>query len=177
MKRLLIPLAILVVLALQGVAVELATSFTSMQHVHIVAHWVFVFVVCISIFYDREHSYYGIIYGVIFGLLVDIVYTDMLGTYMLGYGLAMFILQGVKHAFYINIYTTMLMTALGLIIADVFVHGIYSLVGIVHVPFWSYVWTRLLPTVLANIIFLILLYPIIYKRLPRWRLEYEEKNR
>lgn len=174
MKKFLIPLGLLIILALQGVAIEIATSFTSMQDVYIIAHWVLVSVICICLFFDSKNSYYGIAYGVIFGLLIDIVYTDMLGTYMLGYGLTMFILQGVKHMFFTNIYTTMLMVAVGIIIADIFIHGIYSMVGIIDIPFWVYVWTRLLPTVLANIIFLIVLYPFVYRRFPRWREEYTD---
>ncbi|HLR14602.1 MAG TPA: rod shape-determining protein MreD [Bacillota bacterium] len=174
MKKALIPLSLLIVLALQGVAIEIATSFTSMQDVYIIAHWVLVFVICISLLFDSESSYYGIVYGVIFGLLIDIVYTDMLGTYMLGYGLTMFILQGVKHVFFTNIYTTMLMVAVGIMVADLFIHGIYAMVGIVDIPFWVYVWTRLLPTVLANLIFLIVLYPFVYRRFPRWRMEYTD---
>lgn len=176
MKRLLIPLALLITLALQGVAIELATGFTSMQNVYIISHWVFVFVICITVFFDGEHTYYGIAYGVIFGLLVDIVYTDMLGTYMLGYGLAMFILQGIKSAFYANVYTTMVLVTIGIVLADLFIHGIYFMLGIVDIPFGTYVWTRLLPTVLANIIFLLLLYPFVYKRFSRWREEYEESH-
>lgn len=176
MKRLLIPLALLIVLALQGVAIELATSFTSMQNVYIISHWVFVFVICVSIFFDNEYTYYGIAYGIIFGLLVDIVYTDMLGTYMLGYGFAMFILQGIKNSFFANVYSTMLTVSVGIIIADLFIHGIYSMIGLVNIPFWAYVWTRLIPTIFANIIFLLLLYPFVYKRFPRWREVYEESH-
>lgn len=176
MKRLLFPLFLIITLALQGVAMEIATSFTGMQNIYIISHWVFVFIICISVFFDGEYTYYGIIYAVIFGLLVDIVYTDMLGTYMLSYGLAMFVLQGIKNAFYANVYTTMLLVTIGIIIADLFIHGTYSMLGIVDISFLAYMWERLIPTIVANIIFLLVLYPFVHKRFSRWKEEYEESH-
>ncbi len=165
MKRLLLPFMLLIVLAVQGVAIEIAMSFSSMQHVYIIAHWVFVLLICIAMFFDTDHSYFAVGYGVLFGLLADVVYTDMLGIYMLGYGIALFIVQGIRKAFHANVYTTMLMLILGIIVADTFIHLIYTMVGIVDIPLWDYIWTRLLPTILANTIFLLLVYPFVHKRL------------
>lgn len=174
MKRLLIPLILLIVLAIQGVAIEIAMSFSSMQHIYIIAHWLFVLLICISMFFDTDTSYFAIGYGVLFGLLIDVVYTDMLGIYMLGYGIALLIVQGIRKAFHVNIYTTMLMLVLGIVVADTFIHMIYSMVGIVTIPFWTYIWIRLLPTILANMIFLLLVYPFVSKRLIHLKEEFQE---
>lgn len=176
MKRLLIPVLLILLLALQGVATEIAVSFSSMQQVYVIAHWVFIFIVCISILYDSDDSYYALVYSILFGLLIDIVYTDMLGIYMLGYGLSMFLLQGLRRALYPNIYSTILMVTVGIIVADSFINFIYSMVGIIDIGILEYIWIRLLPTLLANIIFLFILYPFVHKLLPRWRKDLDEGN-
>ena len=98
----------------------------------------------------------------------------MLGIYMLGYGISMLIIQGIRKAFHANIYTTILMLVLGLVIADSIIYLIYAMSDVTDLSFSAYMWTRLLPTILANLIFLLLAYPFVYNRLLKWKHDLQE---
>src|SRR5690625_6893718 len=75
MKRLYVPLILLLFVVLEGVALDLLPVQLLNTKTLIVPHWVLIILIFIVIFYDLEDTYYSIIYGIIFGLLIDIVYT------------------------------------------------------------------------------------------------------
>src|SRR5690625_6025011 len=70
-----------------------------------------------------------------------------------------------------NIYGTLLLGFTGVIFADLLINLIYTVVGITDMLWTDYFIYRLLPTVLANLLFLIVLYPVFMKRLVTWRRE------
>src|SRR5690625_6852625 len=74
----------------------------------IVPHWVFIFLAFIAIFFDEENTYYSILYAVIFGLLIDVVYTGVLGVYMFSYAVCVYVFYGLMKMFHSNIYGSFL---------------------------------------------------------------------
>src|SRR5690625_6724150 len=85
MKRLYLPLILFLFMVLEGVALELLPAKLVMSNSIIVPHWVFIFLAFIAVFFDEENTYYSVLYAVIFGLLIDVVYTGVLGVYMFSY--------------------------------------------------------------------------------------------
>src|SRR5690625_3362132 len=85
MSRIYLPLILFLLLVLQGVAVDLLPRFLVSGQTFIISHWVFVILIYITIYYDDNLSFNAVVYGVIFGLLIDIVYTNVLGVYMFTY--------------------------------------------------------------------------------------------
>lgn len=171
MKHFYLPLILFFLLVLEGVALDLLPTFVVNSHSLIVPHWVFIFLVFIALFYDNEMSYFSTLYGVVFGLLLDIIYTDVLGIYMFSYAIVIYLIYQLKKWVHINFYTTMAIGTIGLILTDLSLYIIYTFVGITDMIWKDYLFYRMLPTVLANIMFLILLYPLISKLLVRWRKE------
>lgn len=168
MKRLYLPLILFLFLVLEGVALELLPSSLINNYSLIIPHWIFVILVFITIFYDLEDTYYSILYAVIFGLLIDVVYTGVLGVYMFSYAFSIYIIHELKRLVHANFYVTMIMGILGLAIADLSIHMIFKVVGIIDIFWVDYLIYRLLPTLLANLIFLIIFYPIVKQRFIKW---------
>lgn len=171
MKRLFFPLILFLLTILEGVALELLPSDLVMGNLMVVSHWVFAFLVYMAIFYDKDHTYYSIGYALLFGLLIDVVYTGVLGVYMFSYGLTIYIVHGLKKILHGNFYVVVLLGTVGVLLADLLIYLIYTSVGLVDVAFEDYAFGRMLPTILSNIVFILLLYPFCAKRLARWQRE------
>src|SRR5690625_3735277 len=171
MKKLIIPIILFLLLVLEGVAIELLPFNLIPIHYLIVPHWVFVFLVLVNLFFDTSETFFSIIYAVIFGLLIDIVYTDFLGIYMFVYPLSIYVISLLKNIFQANFYITMLLCTIGIIIVETLILFIYTFIGAIDITNHHFLLDRLLPTVLANLLFLSLIYPFMAKRLYRWQME------
>lgn len=171
MKRLYLPLILFLFVVLEGVALDLLPVQLLSTKTIIVPHWVFIISVFIAIFYDKEDTYYSIFYGIIFGLLIDIVYTDVLGIYMFSYGFVIYIIHELRRLVHANFYAVTIIGIVGISLTDFFIHAVFKMIGFADIMWGDYVLFRLLPTVLANLIFLIIFYPIFKKRLVNWSSE------
>lgn len=174
MKRLYIPLLLFLLLVLEGVALDLLPF--KITNTMIVPHFVLVFLLLVAIFYDKENTYSAILYSIIFGLLIDVVYTGVLGVYMFGYAGVTYLVRKLKVLMHTNFYVTILLGLIAISFAEIFIYIIYSVIGLTYMPWTSFLFYRLLPTVLANLIFLMMLYPIFTKKLSKWFKENISKN-
>lgn len=169
MKRLIIPLILFLFLILEGVALELLPATLVKGDLVIVPHWVLAFLVLMSILYDREDTYMSILYGLVFGLLIDVVYTGVLGVYMFTYAVVIYIVHGLTKVLHANIFGAIVLGVTGLVLAEASINVIFSVVGLSEMEWTTYLLYRMLPTVLANLLFLLLLYPFVKRRLDDWR--------
>lgn len=170
MKRLFFFLILFFILIFEGIALKLLPEAIIDANLFVVPHWIFIFLVLMSLFYDHYETYYAIIYACIFGFLVDIVYTNVLGVYMFTYPVAIYIVYLLKRVFQTNIYTAILMASIGLIVTEVIIHFIYLTVNITDVTWTEHLFNRLIPTMIANVILLVILYPILKHLLTRFRI-------
>ncbi|WP_026906332.1 rod shape-determining protein MreD [Paucisalibacillus globulus] len=169
MRHIFLPLILLLLVALEGVALDILPSSLIDGDMMITPHWVLMFLVLIAIFYDRNNSYHSIIYAAIFGLLIDISYTGILGVYMFTYTVVIYIIRELRNILHSNIYSTLLFGIISIMIAELIINLIYYVVGIIDLIWMDYLMERLLPSILANFIFLLILYPLFAKRLEKWK--------
>lgn len=175
MKRLVFPLILFLLLVSEGVALDLLPTMLTSTETLIVPHWVFIFLLLIALFYDTSETVYAIVYGVFFGLCIDIVYTDALGVYMFVYPFTLYIVQLLKHILQTNFYMTTIIMVLSVSIVEILLYFIYSSVGLIDANTTYFLVHRLAPTLLANLLFLIPLYFITVNWLMRWSREQLEK--
>ncbi|WP_234402379.1 rod shape-determining protein MreD [Oceanobacillus damuensis] len=168
MKRLLFPLILFLLTILEGLALELLPPDLVMGNLLIVPHWVFAFLVYMAVFYDKDSTYHSVVYALLFGLLIDAVYTGILGVYMFSYALVIYIVHGMKKILHGNFYVLVLLGIVGIFLADLFIYFIYSSIGLVDMVFEDYIVHRMIPTILSNLVFILLLYPMTAKHLARW---------
>lgn len=169
MRRAYIFVILIILLAFEGVALDFLPRSMMQSQSLIVSHWVFVFTIYIALYFDTEKTYHGVTLAAIFGLLIDIVYTNVLGVYMFAYFVSTYLIFIMGRSIRINLPGAILLGAVGITIADCIIYFIYYFINVTHLPIEDYGYYRLLPTVLANIVFLIILYPIFNKRLIRWQ--------
>ncbi|GAB3801997.1 rod shape-determining protein MreD [Virgibacillus kimchii] len=168
MQHLYIPLILFFFLILEGVALELLPTGLFTGELLIVPHWILLFLVMTAIFYEKDKTYFSVIYALVFGLLIDVVYTGILGVYMFSYALVIYFMLGFRKVLHGNIHVTLLLGIISVVLADAAIHVIYSAAGVIQMVWSDYAIYRLLPTVLMNIIFLLILYPFTAKKLSKW---------
>ncbi|GAB4073299.1 rod shape-determining protein MreD [Barrientosiimonas marina] len=171
MKRLLIPFILFILLTVEGVALDILPVSLIKSDLIFVPHWDFVFIILIAIFYDREDTYFSVFYGLLFGLMTDIVYTGVLGPYMFSYALSAYMVHGLIKLLHANFVVTIILAIAGLLMADIFINVIFSVTSLADISWWDYVIKRLLPTVGANMVFLLAAYPIAVNPLTKWKKE------
>ncbi|WP_079530410.1 rod shape-determining protein MreD [Halobacillus hunanensis] len=168
MRRYIIPAVLFILLAIQGMAMSLLPANIVYSDLLVTPHWVLCFIVIIAIFYDKDHTYHAIWYGMIFGLLIDVVYTGVLGVYMATYAMTAYVLHGLKELVHANFIVASLLAILSVALADTMLYMIYSFVQVTTISWGNYATSRLLPTVAGNMIFFIILYPCVKNRLEQW---------
>jgi len=175
MKRLLLPLILFILFVMEGVAIYLLPPSLSSEHMLIAVHWVFMFLVLISLMYDTEETFFAIIYGICFGLLTDVVYTGVLGVYMFIYPMTLYLLHIAKRLLQTNVYMVFIIAIFSLFVIEVLLFFVFSIVGTVQLTFYNFFLYRFIPTMIANMIFLLPLYGLTAGKLRQYRQEQLER--
>ena len=171
MRRFYLPLILLFLIVIEGVALDLLPSSIMMEHWMVIPHWVLVFLMMIAIIYDFENTYVSVLYAIFFGLLIDIVYTNVLGVYMFSYALVTYIIHGLNKLLHHNFITAILLTIAGIALADIGINIVYFFIGTSPMIWEEYAMNRLVPTIIANGLFFIVLYIIFKRKLVQWSYE------
>jgi len=168
MKRIYIALLLFLFLILEGVATRfLPTEFFD-GDLLIIPHWILSGIILVTLLYFRVNSFNAVLLALIFGLLKDIVYTEILGVYMFSYAATVYIVFVLKKLLHVNFFVLLLFGIIGIGLSDLFVYFIYYVIGIVATDWIDYLNYRLLPTIGLNLVFLIIIYLLFSKVLIRW---------
>ncbi|WP_188206287.1 rod shape-determining protein MreD [Alkalibacillus aidingensis] len=173
MKVFLLPLFMFLFLVLESVAVELIPQTWWLSNLYYIPHWTLILAALMVVFYDQEHSYVGLLNGIVFAFIIDLAYTNVLGVYLLGYGIALYLIHVLKRFFHRNMLVMLLFIVIALVSADFIIYGLYLVIGQISLDLNDYLLSRLIPTVMINILFLLLIYPIFAKRFSKWKQEIE----
>ncbi|UOQ46250.1 rod shape-determining protein MreD [Halobacillus salinarum] len=168
MSRYLIALILLILVALQGMAMNLLPSSLVYTNLLITPHWALCFILLLAIFYDNDRTYHSLWFGLLFGLLIDVAYTGVLGVYMVTYGFVAYTIHGLTKLLHANFLSASLLIILGVALADTLLFIIYSFVQVASMAWSTYALQRLLPTLAANMIFFVIIYPIMKNRIVQW---------
>lgn len=108
---------------------------------------------------------YGLLYGLAFGLLTDLLYTDVIGVYLFSMAATAYITSVFSRYLFGNLIVTLLLSIVGVSILEFFVYGLNSLIGISNQMIDEFLYKRLLPTLILNGFFAILIYYPYVKQL------------
>lgn len=115
------------------------------------------FILILSIFITIYQSKFGgILYGIILGLLYDVIYTEVLGVYMFAMPLITYIISQASRVLQNNIIIISILSILGVVILEFFVYGVNLSIGVATISFERFLELRVLPTVILNGIFVTL---------------------
>ncbi|MGP4041708.1 rod shape-determining protein MreD [Gracilibacillus sp. D59] len=170
MKRMipfLIALICFILVILEGILAKIDLPFVKDEWI-IVSHFLFLFLLYVTIFFEKETTYYAISLSIIFSFIIDIVYTDVIGVYVFAYTAVLYAVRGLMKVLQTNFIIALLMTILGVVATDILLFFLYNIIQ-VHDDSWDMFWQhRLIPTSIWNILFGVLIYLIFAKKLTKW---------
>lgn len=123
-----------------------------------VPHFLIAAILLLTIYGSKKH---GIWYGLLFGLLFDIVYTEIIGIYLFMIPLTAYAISKMMKILQSNIIIATFVVLLGITMLEIVVYEMNFLIHVTATPFPIFLNTRLLPTIILNFVFLLLvIYPL-----------------
>lgn len=153
MRRSIIPLIAFVLFFMEPVFSLFSPIEFNNQLFTLVPRFVIVCLIFIAVYDSRKHA---IIYGIIFGLLYDVFYIDIIGLYAFLYPLISVIAASVIRYIHRHIVTVIILSLLLIAFLELLSYGFASLISITSIEFNEFVKSRLVPTMIANSLFVIM---------------------
>ena len=138
----------------------------------LVPRFLILFLIFLAIYYNRKKA---CIYGLVFGIIYDIVHIDILGLYSVLFPLMCFIASWCVKFVHQHLFITTILSVLLVAIMELLLYEFYVIIDITTMPFVPFLQYRLLPTILANLLYLFML-GWIFKLLINARLLEQERN-
>jgi rod shape-determining protein MreD len=114
----------------------------------------------LTIYGSMKH---GIIYGFIFGMMFDVVYTEIIGIYLFMFPLAAYIFWNIMRIVDTNIVVVSVVSIMCVAFLESGVYLMNLLIHIANMDFSSFARIRMIPTLILNLSF-ILLFAYPFKR-------------
>lgn len=156
MNRFLLPLTVFFLFLLEGTVLDLIIPASWHKDVIVAPHLVLVAVLYIGVFRNRKLA---LLYGAVFGMLHDIVYYGpMLGPYIFGLAVCGYLAGFIHRRIHQNLIFSISVIFLGSTLFELILFGIYKVFGFVTIPLeWALVH-QMLPSILVNLLFALIIY-------------------
>ncbi|HVI21003.1 MAG TPA: rod shape-determining protein MreD [Bacillus sp. (in: firmicutes)] len=158
MRKAFLPIIISLCFLFESVFVEMLPAELFKSSSIFVPHFLMVAIIFVTVYISQKH---GIMYGFIFGILFDIVYTEIIGIYLFMFPLVAYITSWIMRILQTNIILVSFVAILGVGFLELGVYEMNFLIGRTDMIFASFMDIRLVPTLILNLIFIILVsYPL-----------------
>ncbi|MEC1178348.1 rod shape-determining protein MreD [Metasolibacillus meyeri] len=152
--RLLIPTVAVLLFLLEPMFAKFSPIVIGEQLVFLVPRFLILYLIFVAIYYNRKRA---VLYGLFFGLLYDVFYIDIIGLYTFLYPLICFLAGwSVKYVHQHLIITTILAVML-VASMEVVLYEFFFLINFTPMTFETFLNSRLIPTIVANLLFLAML--------------------
>jgi rod shape-determining protein MreD len=157
-RKAFLPIIISLCFLFESVFVEMLPAELFKSSSIFVPHFLMVAIIFVTVYISQKH---GIMYGFIFGILFDIVYTEIIGIYLFMFPLVAYITSWIMRILQTNIILVSFVAILGVGFLELGVYEMNFLIGRTDMIFASFMDIRLVPTLILNLIFIILVsYPL-----------------
>ena len=158
MKKFLLPVIFACFFILESLVVELFSTSLFNSNWIVVPRFLMVVIFFLTIYVGKRQ---GIIYGFFFGLLFDIVYTEVMGVYLFMFPLVAYVVSQIMRILQSNFIVVILVTGIGIALLELGVYEMNYLIKMTNMDFTTFTKLRLTPTVVFNLIFsIIAIYPM-----------------
>jgi rod shape-determining protein MreD len=124
------------------------------EYRYLIPRFLIMYLIFISIYYSRNRA---MAYALFFGLLYDVFFLDIIGLYSFLYPLICLIASFIMKYIYRNLIVTTLMSLVLVAGLEFALYQFFSLIGLTDISLQVFVRERLIPTMIANSIFLVVL--------------------
>lgn len=116
----------------------------------LVPRFLLIYLVFVAIYYNRKRA---ILFGLIFGLLYDVFFIDIIGLYTFIYPILIFTSVWVMRYIHLNVLTLSLLILLLLAGLESLLFVFHTIIGTTTLVFDEFLQLRLIPTMIANFVF------------------------
>ncbi|KHF40939.1 rod shape-determining protein MreD [Halalkalibacter okhensis] len=155
MSRFYIPTLLFLLLVIEGTLFQIVTPSHHDLDVTLVPRFLVVMIVFIGIHFGR---YSSIVYGLVFGFIYDIVYTQLLGVYMFGFGLIGYAFAYNYKQIQDSLLLQLLFATVAVSLFEYYQYGLYRLIGLADLQAALFFHERFLPGLIVNVAFAIIIY-------------------
>ncbi len=156
MNNKIIWLAIFIVFILEGTLVHWLIPTDWYNGLQVAPHFVLVLVLFVSTMRNRH---LGLLFGLLFGLMHDIVYASpMLGPHSFSMGLAAYSAGVMAKRMKITLISSLFMISIFIVLYDVANFALYRMFRVIEVPFVSTFSNFIMPSLLFNLLFAVIIY-------------------
>lgn len=117
----------------------------------------------------------ALILAIFFGLITDLYFGSIYGLYMIGYILAVVVMDRFFKIFYKDKVMIFIIILVSTLLIEIYVALIYGLIGFIQFNLLEFLLLRLLPTFILNINLLTILYPIMLKFLRKIQIKIDSR--
>lgn len=157
MRKFLLPLLLLLFFILESIFVELMPPKVFGNEYILVPHFLIIAIILLTVYGPKN---YGVLYGFLFGLWFDIVYTEIMGIYLCLFPLVAYISYKLMKVLQSNIVMVTFISILGVALVELGAYEMNVLINRTGMTFATFSMDRLIPTLILNLIFIILtIYP------------------
>ncbi|TAA69184.1 rod shape-determining protein MreD [Planococcus salinarum] len=154
MIRFILPLIALVLFFLEPVFGLFSPLQLDGVYYYIVPRFLLMFLIFVTVYYDTRHAMY---YGLFFGLLYDVFFIDIIGLYAFLYPMICLITGYVVKSVHRNLLVATILTLVLTALFEFVLYLFFSVISVISMPVDVFLTTRLLPTMIANSLFLVML--------------------
>ena len=172
MRRTWITVIIFVLFLLEGSVLPWLLPDVWLSRVYVSPHFAFVFILYVALYVSRHLA---LAYGLGFGLLKDIVFFGpMIGTLSFTMGLSAYLIGLGFHRPRIRLVSALFFVSLGILLFECIQYGLYRLFNLASTSFrWAFLH-EMLPDILFNLLFALIIYIPVRKLLEKVEIRQED---
>ena len=154
MIRFIVPVIAIILFYLEPVFGLFSPLELNGEYRYLIPRFLIMYLIFISIYYSRNRA---MIYGLLFGVLYDVFFIDIIGLYSFLYPLICLIASFIVKFIHQHLIVTTLLSLILVAVLEFVLYQFFSLIGLTDVTLQVFISERLIPTMIANSIFLIML--------------------
>lgn len=134
----------------------------------IVPRFTLIFLVFLVVYGKKNTAFW---YAVGLGAFYDVVYTEVLGIYLFMLPIVVYLASQLMKVLQVNLAIVSFVSLLAISVLEVIVFEINTLIGFSSLTFMDFARLRLLPSLVLNLLFLILFAYFLAKWIRKWTVE------
>lgn len=159
MRKFILPLLFILLFVIESTFVQMVPPKEYFGNERfLIPHFLMIAILLLTIYGSKK---YGLLYAFIFGLLFDIVYTEIIGIYLCLFPLIAYITSQLMRILQNNIIVTSLVVLFGIGVLEFGAYGMNIIINRTAMPLADFTLIRLIPTLILNLIVIIAgVYPL-----------------
>ena len=154
MNRLIIPAIAVVLFYLEPVFGLFSPLDIGGEYRFLIPRFLIMYLIFISIYYSRNRA---MLYALLFGLLYDVFFIDIIGLYSFLYPLICLTASFIVKYIHQHLLVTTIMSLVLVAGLEIVLYQFFTMIGLRDMTFDAFISERLIPTMIANSIFLAVL--------------------